>query len=62
MGITGGVKVVMTPARRGSGARVARKAPLSTRSERKPPRYFTLGVESQFSPCLSVLCDVVLCL
>lgn len=34
----GGVKVVTTPAQRGSGGRAARKPPLSSRSERKPPR------------------------
>eukprot|EP00903_Cladosiphon_okamuranus_P008755 g8387.t1 len=38
-GIAGGVKVAMTPAQRGSGGRGARRAPLSTRSERKPPRH-----------------------
>ena len=39
VGLAGGVKVAMTPAQRGSGGRVARKAALSSRSERKPPRY-----------------------
>eukprot|EP00752_Nemacystus_decipiens_P006484 g5838.t1 len=39
VGIAGGVKVAMTPAQRGSGGRVARKAALSSRSERKPPRH-----------------------
>lgn len=39
LGGPGGVKVAMTPARRGSGGRAARQPPVSSRSERKPPRY-----------------------
>lgn len=42
LGGAGGVRVAMTPAQRGSGGRVARKPPLSSRSERKPPRYIYL--------------------
>ena len=54
-GISGGVKMATTPAQRGSGGRVARKAPLSSRSERKPPRYLVLGVECKLRPNLSRL-------
>ncbi|CAM9439253.1 unnamed protein product [Ectocarpus sp. 4 AP-2014] len=39
LGGPGGVKVAMTPAQRGSGGRAARQPPVSSRSERKPPRH-----------------------
>ncbi|CAM9738736.1 unnamed protein product, partial [Ectocarpus fasciculatus] len=39
LGGPGGVKVAMTPAQRGSGGRAARQPPVTSRSERKPPRH-----------------------
>lgn len=46
LGGPGGVKVAMTPAQRGSGGRAARQPPVSSRSERKPPRYSISAAEN----------------